>query len=62
MYASRFDGRAEVGRKEKVSENGVKAERGRETLEKPYPRKKSRKEGRTKRCGGKEKNTRDAEI
>jgi len=30
--------------------------------EKPYPREKSRKEGRTKRCGGKEKNTRDAEI
>jgi len=36
-------------KKRKGSVNEVKTERGRETLEKPYPREKSRKEGRTRK-------------
>jgi len=36
-------------KKRKGSANEVKTERGRETLEKPYPRKKSRKEGRMRK-------------
>jgi len=36
-------------KKRKGSTNEVKIERGRETLEKPYPCKKSRKEGRTRK-------------
>ncbi len=36
-------------KKRKGSANEVKTERGRETLEKPYPREKSRKEGRTRK-------------
>jgi len=47
-------------KKRKSSANEVKTERGRETLEKPYPREKSKKEERMKRCEGKEKNTRNA--
>jgi len=33
------------------------AKRGKKPQEDPYPREKSRKEGRMKKCGGKEKNT-----
>jgi len=35
LYAPWFDEKAEEGRKEKGLANGVKAERGRETLENP---------------------------
>jgi len=62
LYAPWFDEKTEEGRKEKGLADGVKAERGRETLEKPYPHEKSRIEGRTKRYEGKEKNTRNAEM
>jgi len=47
-------------KKREGSANEVKTKRGRETLEKPYSREKSRKEERMKRCGGKEKNIRNA--
>jgi len=47
-------------KKRKGSANEVKTERGRETLEKPYPHEKSKKEEKMTRCGGKEKDTRNA--
>jgi len=45
LYAPWFDEKAEEGRKEKGLANGVKAERGRETLRKPLPTREVQKRG-----------------